>query len=323
MDTSPAISSGNVLFVGTASGTVTALDAATGALVWSHTLPGPAAGSPAIASNGYLIVPANGLLLALDPSTGMEVWRTQGGNYVAPPVVTTGGGIYCGSLEGSVVQLDQATGRVVAAGDFTPPSSTGATIGNGDLFVVDATYTLNCLLQSEFLLPNWSVQMQTPPCVNDDGGCHVPAVASTLSVDPARNVVYSGADSLFLYAFNASNNGALIWKIPGNFFHSDPAIAPDGTVVIGSESGTVLGVVPVTGATRWKFAAPGPVRGFPAIGADGTVYFGSGSSVFGVSGSTGALVWRWDLGSPVAGSPVIGLGNTLYVPTVGGIVALH
>ncbi len=70
------------LFVITASGLLRAVDAATGAVIWSVQMPGNAGYSaPPVAVNGlvYLSYGASGLMLAVDQQDGAILWKASRG----------------------------------------------------------------------------------------------------------------------------------------------------------------------------------------------------------------------------------------------------
>ena len=54
----------------------------------------------------------------------------------------------------------------------------------------------------------------------------------------------------------------------------NPAIAPDGTVYVGSDDSKVY-AISMDGNLKWLYATGGKVTSSPAIGSDGTVYVGS------------------------------------------------
>lgn len=103
-----------------------------------------------------------------------------------------------------------------------------------------------------------------------------------------------------------------VWPIDGT--KSSAAVAPDGTVYVGSFDGKVRAFNGATGAKRWEFAA-GWTLSSPAIGADGTVYIGTQavSKVFAFDGATGAKVWEFDTGDNLLASPSIGPGRVIYI----------
>ena len=52
----------------------------------------------------------------------------------------------------------------------------------------------------------------------------------------------------------------------------------------------------------------------PAIGSDGTIYFGSrGSKLYALNGENGVKLWEFATGGEVWSSPAIGSDGTVYV----------
>lgn len=66
------------------------------------------------------------------------------------------------------------------------------------------------------------------------------------------------------------------------------------------------------GGLSWKFSFNGSVGGSPAIGSDGTIYFGSsGGSLYAVD-PMGSLRWKYMVDTPIPSSPAIGPDGTIY-----------
>lgn len=103
---------------------------------------------------------------------------------------------------------------------------------------------------------------------------------------------------LILPAFASAQLGATAWpKYLGNPLNSS----------LGLGSGT-------TNTASWTFTAQAPIYTSPAIGADGTIYFGSDdSNVYAINGKTGALKWTYPTLSYVESSPAIGSDGTVFI----------
>ena len=68
------------------------------------------------------------------------------------------------------------------------------------------------------------------------------------------------------------------------------------------------------GTLLWEFKTGGLVHSSPAIGADGTVYFGSNDNkVYALDGASGAKKWEFETGYLVYSSPAMGSDGTVYV----------
>jgi len=66
------------------------------------------------------------------------------------------------------------------------------------------------------------------------------------------------------------------------------------------------------GNLKWRYKTGDWVRSSPAIGSDGTIYFGSWDSCLYALNPDGNLKWRYKTGDWVRSSPAIGLDGTIY-----------
>jgi outer membrane protein assembly factor BamB len=90
------------LVVGTATGTVYALDPADGTVQWSRAVGGPVEGAPAFADGLLYVVTTGGALTVLDGATGEPVWGASGLGAVSVQPALAGGVVYVGSGDGTV-----------------------------------------------------------------------------------------------------------------------------------------------------------------------------------------------------------------------------
>ncbi len=107
----------------------------------------------------------------------------------------------------------------------------------------------------------------------------------------------------------------------GTFFESQPAIDSEGKIYIGAScSGgnpsvyfTGIYAINTDGSLAWEYQTDDSVVATPAIGPDGTLYFGSVDHFFYALNSDGTLKWRINLGSNCVVSPTVGPDGTIYV----------
>jgi len=92
---------------------------------------------------------------------------------------------------------------------------------------------------------------------------------------------------------------------------SSPAIAPDGTIYVGSPDSSLYAINP-DGTLKWRYATGGSVRSSPSIAADGTVYVGSGDSWLYAVNPDGILRWKHWTRCEVVSSPAIAVDGTIY-----------
>ena len=129
--TSPVLDdSETTVYVGTNAGTVYALDAATGAVLWTAAVGAPVSDSPALA-NGQLYVPTgDGDLVVLaaggcGAATCSPLWQASAGSPISVQPAVAGGVVFTGSSDGSLHAFDAA-----GCGAATCPSLWDASTGS-------------------------------------------------------------------------------------------------------------------------------------------------------------------------------------------------
>jgi outer membrane protein assembly factor BamB len=130
--TSPVVNADEtVVYTGTDTGTVYALDAATGAILWTSTnaAPGQVTDTPALA-NGSLYVPTTNGLVVLDAATGALKWAAGAGSVRVQPAVA-GGVVFTGAQDGTVMAF-------AAAGCGQPFCGPLWTVDTGDAAITGA-----------------------------------------------------------------------------------------------------------------------------------------------------------------------------------------
>lgn len=106
---------------------------------------------------------------------------------------------------------------------------------------------------------------------------------------------------------------------------SNIVFSPDGQTfyTLSQTDKKLLAVGAVTGRIVWEYATSAATYGAgPAVGADGTVYFGtedSEGSFYAVSAS-GALRWKKSLGAAVKASPAVTSDGVVYALANGGLL---
>lgn len=124
-----ALESG-ILYIGTENGAVMALDASTGELSWSASVPGEIMAAPAVADNTVVVNTGAGSLFALNAETGEQLWVSEGDvpplslRGISTPVAASGGALV-GTPTGKVQVNILDSGMVAWETAITQPS--GAT----------------------------------------------------------------------------------------------------------------------------------------------------------------------------------------------------
>lgn len=290
----PAVANGVVYF--SSGGKLYALNASTGALLWSAPYGGS---SPAVAS-GLVYVGSGKNVYALNASTGALLWTYPTVSGPSTPAVTSGvvyvgsgNNVYALSANAGALLWSYATGGGVPS----PAVANGvvyAGSGDGNL------YALNANTGAEL----WSYPTGTP-------GPDSPVVAD--------GVVYIDPQSGNLHALDAST-GALLWTYPvgdTRYSATTPAVA-NGVVYAGSYKGPLCALNAKTGALLWSvYNSEIPVYS-PAV-ANGVVYGGS-DWVAGWDAATGVSLWEYDFAAnhpPSSASSSVAVANGMVYIGVG------
>jgi|GEM_PF-663726 len=296
---------GDRAYVGSFSGTVYALDASTGSIVWSFSTGTAVWSTPTFADGVVYDGSNNGVIYALNATTGTKMWSftTGSGVYSSPSVV--GDVVYVGSTDNNVYALDARTGRKIwnytTGGQIrcSPAVVSGVVyVGSQDGYF----YALNATTGGKI----WSSHTGDGDTFTNSS----PAVVN--------GTVYVGSTDKNVYAFSASD-GRPLWNYPtGAKVSSSPAVH-NGVVYVGSEDGNLYAIDSTAGTKVWTQTTSGPVYSSPAI-ADGVVYVGSwDNTIYAFDASTGALVWSYKTGGGVFSSPTVA-GGVMFVGSYDGKV---
>jgi outer membrane protein assembly factor BamB len=283
---SPAIV-GGVAYVGSDDGNVYAVNATTGAVLWTFRTGGAVDSSPAVAGGVVYIGSNDATVYALNASTGAKVWSfTTGSKVTASPLVANGI-VYVGSRDGVLYALRASGGTVAWKTSKIWTMWNGPALANGVLYVETD--------QSKLFAFDAATGTQTWSATLGGRGRSSPAVVG--------GVVYTGCDDGRVYAFNATT-GALKWKtgvLPGVapvLVRSSPAVW-NGMVYVstlegvpGNANGHAYAFNASTGAQAW-------VQGFsdmsgvsPAV-ANGMVFTAEyGHQAYAMDAMRGTKLWK-------------------------------
>ena len=296
---SPAVVNG-VIYFGAGNGTEYALNASTGATLWSASIGSPVSSSPAVA-NGVVYVGSGGAMLispylfALNANTGAVIWSYMTSENVVSSPAVVNGVVYttCGDpfTGPTVCALNASTGALLWNLSRPNAVESSPAVANGVVYVGDDEGEVAAVNAGTGALM-WTY-----------------ATGNVVKSSPAvaNGVVYVGSEDGNVYALNAST-GAKLWSYAtGDYVDSSPAVA-NGVVYIGSGNGNVYALKAGTGAMLWRYATGGNVQSSPAV-ANGVVYFGSSDgNVYALNADTGAWLWNFDTGVAVDSSPTVAHG---------------
>jgi len=158
---SPAYS--NNFYFGSSNGVVYAVSK-DGREVWRTRLGGSIETTPAVAFGRVYVGAGDGSLYALNASNGKLLWKyTTGGPIVASPIVSLNGIVYVGSADGKVYALDAKNGELVWSDNTGASIEVTPVLDNGMLFVCSSDGTIRAYGKPSFTsaIPGW--ELPSPP----------------------------------------------------------------------------------------------------------------------------------------------------------------
>jgi outer membrane protein assembly factor BamB len=295
---SPAVVN-DVVYVGADDYSVNALNALTGAKLWSYAT--EVATSPAVAKGVVYIGSWDGNLYALNAHSGAKLWNYSIGDVYSDPAVANGA-VYVGSADGNVYALNARTGILLWRYQTGKTVSASPAVADGVVYVSSwngVVYALNAATGAEL----WSYGTG-----NEAGS----------SPSVANGMVYIASQNYNVYALNAET-GAKLWSYStGNPVYSSTAVA-DGVVYVGTGS-SIYALNTQTGALKWSYETGNCCEESSPAVANGVVYVGSADAkVYALNAHTGTLLWSYQTGDTVGSSPAIANG-VVYVGSDDGKV---
>ncbi len=235
----PVVEGGNVYFAGY-NGSVYAVAAADGKLLWEFKTGGPIIGGLALAGGSLFVASDDGKVYGLDPANGsLKLGPLTVGDSVWTAPLVAGSTLYVAANNGKLLALDTSTLRPVwdvpfeaDAGLITDPVLAGQDtilVGGIDqrLYAVDAK---TGEMRWSFKADNW---FWGRPLVD-------------------KNTVYVSNLDHNVYALDLAT-GKPAWPQPfatAATVRSSPLLAGDVLIVV-DHDGNVYGVDPATGASKW------------------------------------------------------------------------
>jgi outer membrane protein assembly factor BamB len=164
-------------------------------------------------------------------------------------------------------------------------------------------------------------------------------VSGNLFVSPSISIgsdgtLYLGSNDGYVYAYktpqttpkwyNRVNNTDRVPYTSPNSMYTTPAIAPDGTIYIGSNEGYLFALDPSGGQLKWKYNAGYPLQSSPILDMSGSIYFGAGNKVYAIGDGEFEGYPKWltpfATNANVNSSPALGTNGYLYFGSDDGYV---
>ncbi len=337
IDASPAIAADGTIYIRptctdtSTSNLLYAIDPVSGNVKWTNNIftndaassnPGGCeiSSSPAIGADETIYVGSEDGRLYAVGSNGITSWSVDlGVSVFSSPAIGADGAIYVGtddSYTSSNAGFWAITNDAVKwffepqdlyygnAGDVDSSPAIGA---DGTLYFLAEGARLYAVSSNGNL--KWFLPV---------GGHEEPDSSPAIGPD---GTIYVGSASNYLYAVYP--DGSLKWvfnlasAVPGSSVpQGSPTIGPDGTIyatAIGNYPAWSLSALNPDGTQKWAYTNDdGAARCAPAIGSDGTVYFGSVDQGF-YAVTNGSLAWSYTTGGEIYSSASIAADGTVYV----------
>ena len=307
--TSAAVVNGVVYVAGNDG--IYALDAYTGAELWSYPMTYHEMYSSPAVSEGVLFAGVAGKLLALDASSGTEVWSYPTENpkdrVISSPAVVDGV-VYVGYPEGTLYALNASTGSKIW--DYTTKD-----MGNG-VAIQSSPAVVDGVVYSGASDHNvYALRASTGEKIWN----HTVRLSVSSAPAVSGGVVYVSSHFGYLYVLKAAS-GEELW----HFTVSDnvqsledysPTVAGGVVYVRSSDNGELYALDASNGDLKWENRDHGPlyVRGSSAAIVGDVVYSGTSA----LNASTGEELWQFPTNDTIYASPAVSNG-VLYIASTDG-----
>lgn len=270
-------------------------------IVWKYATGGPITSSPAIGSDGTIVVGSHdGMVHVVQPNGNVRWKQTTGDVVFGSAAVDLQGNVLVGSGDDHLYKLDLARsalawrmklGNCKATTGVGPEASRcdvdgGPTIGPDGIIYLGGAGVFALSSQGK-LLWHYSTLRRVP---------------TAPALHPAGFLVAGGHDDT---VFALSLGGQKLWDFrAGDDIESSPMIADDGTIYVGSDDQKIYALSP-TGGLLWAFVTKDDVRASPALGRNGQVIVGGFDGLLYALSPDGTLAWTFRAADRIVSSALV------------------
>lgn len=297
IESSAAIVNG-VVYVGSQSGELAALNLSNGSVRWKYKATGPIGeSSPCVAGGAVFIGDLNGTLHAVSVSDGKAIWTFRTGSEIKSSPVVVGDRVLIGSYDENLYCVSASKGSLIWKFRTNGPVHCTAGVSRGLAFVAGCDETFRAIRITDgkemFHIASGAYTGASPALVGQKA--------------------YYGTFNNEVLAVNLTTR-RIVWRYRNRQrqfpYYSSAAVA-EGRVVVGGRDKMVHCIDATTGKELWTFMTRARVESSPAL-ADGRAFIGSNDGKFYVLDyKSGAKLWEFNAGAPLSASPAIAAGRVV------------
>ena len=244
-----------------------------------------------------------GRSLAEGPDSPNLKWMFRVGILAGSPAVGANGSIYFGSLDGNLYALGP-DGVELWRAPIGQISGVPAISGGGIIHVgvvspaEEMFYAFNRDGSTGWAYSLESHIVESSPIIGPDGTVYL---ATSNSLAPGGALIALNPDGSERWRYEVAS------RIP-----LSPALGPDGTVYAGARNGNLYALNP-DGGLKWQTNL-GAVSSGAAVGSEGTIYLGAGSTYQALNPVDGSQLWTFSPADGEADStPALGRRGRVYL----------
>ena len=279
----PVIAQG-IIYTGTFSGQVYAIDAANGLEIWRYNVKSPIVGGMALNNSTLFLGTSAGKLHALDISGDYpsEVFTFSTGGAIWSTPVVNNGTVYFGSLDHNLYAVDATTGQTKWVFKASGEIAATPLVFSGIVYIGSLDNKLYAVYADTGQL-KW---------VFEEAGNWFWSNALY-----SNGTIYAGSLDHYVYAIDAGN-GTPAWPEPfktsGRILSSPLVIG--ATLVVASEDGKVFGINLIDGSEKWQIDAKSKI--LSSLNSMGNIIYINTqlNGLWAIDGRTGVVIWRVSLG---------------------------
>ena len=261
---------GGIVFVGSHDNTLYAINAESGEEEWAFSTGGAVNSSPTVVDGTVFVGSNDGTLYAVSASSGQEAWAYETGGAVESSPVVVNGSVFVGSDDGTLYAINADSGEEQWTFETGGSIQRSPTVANETVYASSEDNVLYAVSASGGE-EQWTFE-------SEFGGLSMPTVASAGSF--VRDTLFVGDLTGTVYALNAELGGTR-WENDLQDGSGTPTVV-QSNVFFGNRNATYALDVD-TGSVDWDVDSE--MTSAPTV-ADGTMYFGSGSTLRAVNSGT-------------------------------------